>query len=106
MAAIQCEHCPKTFRGESGLAWHMERAHGGPQRNNGDLGLDAETFELAIQKALDIGYGRGKKAWQVWYPCNVCGEPIVIKSNGDSHQALMGYMKEHGWGHNACQEKL
>ena len=26
---LHCDHCPKTFKGEVGLAWHLEHAHPG-----------------------------------------------------------------------------
>ena len=29
MASIACNQCPKSFRNESGLSWHITRVHGG-----------------------------------------------------------------------------
>ena len=26
---LHCDHCPKTFKGEPGLAWHLQHAHPG-----------------------------------------------------------------------------
>jgi hypothetical protein len=39
---------------------------------------------------------------QIWYYCAVCRERIDMKPNSDSHKAMIGYMKEHGWAHSSC----
>jgi predicted transcriptional regulator len=51
------------------------------------------------------GYEKGKKDWQIWYPCNVCGQPIFIKPRSESHKDLARYMKSEGWGHTSCHDQ-
>ncbi len=48
------------------------------------------------------GYTQGVKNSQIWYFCAVCGKRIDISPNGQSHKAMIGYMKEHGWAHTSC----
>ncbi len=59
-----------------------------------------------IEEIKEIGYGEGydqaEKDYQIWYYCAECGERIDMSPNGDSHKAMRGYMKEHGWGHQSC----
>jgi len=56
-------------------------------------------------KAYQLGYGMGRRDWQVWYYCKICGKRIDITPNSGSHKALIEYMKDHGWGHSSCHEK-
>ena len=48
------------------------------------------------------GYKLAEEECQIWYYCNVCRERIDMKPNSDSHKAMIGYMKEHGWAHSSC----
>ena len=32
----------------------------------------------------------------------VCQERIEMSPNGNDHKAMIGYMREHGWGHASC----
>ena len=54
------------------------------------------------EKAYDEGYNQAEKDWQIWYYCAACGERIDMDPNDDDHKAMIGYMKEHGWGHASC----
>jgi hypothetical protein len=51
------------------------------------------------------GYNVGMMDWRSWYFCSICGERIDIIPDGNSHKALIEYMKEHGWGHSSCHNK-
>lgn len=62
----------------------------------------AEKIE---EEAWMEGYNRAKGEYEVWYHCNVCGEPITIRPNSEDHKAMREYMREHGWGHRSCHEK-
>jgi len=55
-----------------------------------------------IETAWNEGYARAIEDYQVWYYCAVCGKRIDMVPNSDSHKAMIGYMKEHGWGHKSC----
>jgi hypothetical protein len=63
-----------------------------------------ETKEIK-ERARKEGYNHAKRDHQIWYYCSVCQEPINVEPNSDSHKAMMGYMKEHGWGHTRCHER-
>ena len=54
MARIQCSHCPKTFRTEGGLTWHLERTHdvSGDGRNRMYPGQDRQGEEAENAKRL------------------------------------------------------
>ena len=54
------------------------------------------------EKAYDEGYAQAEKDYQIWYYCAVCRERIDMGPNSDSHKAMIGYMKEHGWAHASC----
>ena len=62
-----------------------------------------DTKEIK-EGAWNKGYSEAKKNYQIWYYCAVCGERIDVEPNSDSHKAMMGYMKEHRWGHKSCHE--
>jgi len=61
-------------------------------------------IEETKEKAYEEGYDQAEKDWQIWYYCAVCRERIDMEPNSDSHKAMTGYMKEHGWGHASCHE--
>ena len=110
MARIPCLECDKTFRGESGRQWHLEHIHRRPQpKGNLDKADLKKTLREAFKEEIDAayqrGYEKGKQDWQIWYFCNVCGEKLQMRPNDNDHKALIGYMKEHSWGHKACHEK-
>ena len=63
-----------------------------------------ETREIK-EKARRAGYDQGKKDHQIWYYCSVCQQRIDVAPNSESHKAMTGYMKEHGWGHTSCQRQ-
>lgn len=57
------------------------------------------------EKARRSGYDQGKKEHQVWYYCSVCQQRIDVPPNSESHKAMIGYMREHGWQHTGCHGK-
>jgi len=63
-----------------------------------------ETREIK-ERARSTGYDQGKKDHQIWYYCSVCQQRIDMAPNSESHKAMTGYMKEHGWGHTSCQRQ-
>jgi len=60
-----------------------------------------DTKEIE-ERAWDEGYTQAIEDYQIWYYCAVCGKRIDMFPNGDGHKAMIGYMKEHGWGHTSC----
>ena len=62
-------------------------------------------IEEIKEKAYEEGYDQAEKDWQIWYYCAVCRERIDMEPNSDSHKAMIGYMKEHGWGHASCHRQ-
>ena len=65
-------------------------------QNGWRRGFDEGQFE---------GYGKAELEFKVTYPCSVCGKPIVMKPGSESHIAMKGYMREHGWEHSSCGNK-
>ena len=51
------------------------------------------------------GYEQATEKCQIWYYCAVCGKRINVEPNSDSHKAMIGYMKEHGWAHASCHRQ-
>jgi hypothetical protein len=68
----------------------------------GLLQLKIPDIEEIRDTAWNEGYEEAEKEYQIWYYCAVCGERIDMEPNSDSHKAMIGYMKEHGWGHRSC----
>jgi hypothetical protein len=52
-----------------------------------------------------LGYDKGKEDWQTWYHCAVCDKRIDIIPKGESHEALIRYMREEGWQHSSCHKE-
>ncbi len=71
----------------------------------GLLQLKMPDIKEIREKAYDEGYDEAKKDYQIWYYCSVCGKRIDMSPNGDSHKAMIGFMKEHGWAHASCQRQ-
>ena len=62
-------------------------------------------FELRmpdIEKMKDEAYDQAKKDNQIWYFCAMCRKRMDVEPNSNSHKAIIGYMKEHEWGHASC----
>lgn len=70
----------------------------------GLLQLKMPDTEKMKETARSEGYDQAKKDYEIWYYCGVCQKRIDISPNGDSHKAMIGYMKENGWGHQSCHE--
>ena len=63
-----------------------------------------ETREIK-EKARMAGYDQGKREHQIWYFCAVCGKRINMSPGENDHKAMIGYMKEHSWGHGECRRQ-
>ena len=68
----------------------------------GLLQLKMPDTEEIRETAWSEVYDQAEKDYQIWYYCAVCRERINMPPNSDSHKAMIGYMKEHGWGHKSC----
>ena len=55
-----------------------------------------------VEEIKGEAYDQAKKNYQIWYYCAVCRKRIEMLPNSDSHKAIIGYMKEHGWAHSSC----
>jgi hypothetical protein len=60
-----------------------------------------ETREIR-EKARRAGYDQGRKDHQIWYYCDTCKKRIDIAPDSESHKAMIGFMREHNWGHTTC----
>ena len=68
----------------------------------GLLQLKIPDIEEIKETAWGEGYDQAEKDYQIWYYCAVCGERIEMSPNDNDHKAMIGYMKDHGWGHASC----
>ncbi len=71
----------------------------------GLLQLKMPDIEEIKETAWGEGYEQAEKDWQIWYYCAGCGGRIDMSPNDDDHKAMIGYMKEHGWGHPSCHKQ-
>ena len=69
------------------------------------LQLKIPDIEKIKDEARGEGYDEAEKEFQIWYYCAVCRERIDMMPDSDSHKAMIGYMKEHGWGHPSCHRQ-
>ena len=63
-----------------------------------------KDFTAAYEKAEKNEYKKAEGDWSIWGYCTICGEALYILPNDNAHNALIDYMKEHGWGHKKCLE--
>ncbi len=68
----------------------------------GLLQLKMPDIEEIKETAWGEGYDQAEKDCQIWYFCAVCRKRMDIDPNSNSHKAIIGYMKEHGWRHASC----
>jgi len=68
----------------------------------GILQLKMPDVEEIRETASGEGYNQATEEYQIWYYCAVCGKRIDMEPNGNDHKAMIGYMKEPGWGHPSC----
>lgn len=66
--------------------------------------LIKENLEVQQRNEEKI-YNQAVKDYQIWYFCSKCGGRINISPNGQSHKAVIEYMKEKGWSHQSCPAK-
>jgi len=71
----------------------------------GLLELEVPDTDEIEEKAWREAYAQAEKDYQIWYYCAVCGKRIDVEPNSASHKAMIGYMKEHRWGHKSCYEQ-
>jgi hypothetical protein len=68
----------------------------------GLLQLKMPDIEEIKERARKRGYDQALKEYQIWYYCAVCRKRMDMEPDSDSHKAMIGYMREHGWGHTSC----
>ena len=68
----------------------------------GLLQLKMPDIEEIKETASGEGYDQAMEEYQIWYYCAVCRKRMDMSPNGNDHKAMIGYMKEHGWGHPSC----
>ena len=71
----------------------------------GLLQLKMPDVEEIKEREWNEGYKRGIDDYQIWYYCAVCRGRINMEPNSNSHKAMIGYMKEHGWAHASCHRQ-
>jgi len=71
----------------------------------GLLELKMPDIEKIKETAWSEAYDQAEKDYQIWYFCSVCGKRIDMSPNDGDHKAMIGYMKEHGWGHANCHKQ-
>jgi len=71
----------------------------------GLLQLKMPDIEGTRETTWGEGYARGVEDCEIWYFCDVCGKRIDMSPNSESHKAMIGYMKEHGWRHGNCHRQ-
>jgi len=54
--------------------------------------------------AWQTGYNEAFEEWQIWYFCARCNERLPIRPDGNTHKAIIGYMRDHGWKHTNCHK--
>ena len=65
---------------------------------------DSEIRNEALVEGFEGGYSDAEGVFKVTYPCSVCGGMMVV-SGAEEKAAITRYMREHGWGHQSCQDK-
>jgi chromosome segregation ATPase len=60
-----------------------------------------ENFDYAFNE----GFECAKNDFRIHYFCPFCGEAIYLTPGSEAHQSMITYMREHGWGHQACHKK-
>lgn len=68
----------------------------------GLLQLKMPDVEEIKERAWDEGYTQAMEEYQIWYFCAVCGKRMIMSPNDNDYKAMIGYMKERGWGHASC----
>jgi hypothetical protein len=68
----------------------------------GLLQLKMPDIDEIEERAWDECYNQAVEDCQIWFYCAVCGKRIDMEPNTDAHKAMIGFMKEHGWGHASC----
>jgi len=70
-----------------------------------NLDLQEGEYSEAWSSGYDGGYDKGRREHQIWFFCAICRKRINITPNSNIHEALVGYMKEHGWAHKECHKR-
>ena len=71
----------------------------------GLLQLKMPDVEEIKEIARGEGYNQAAEDYEIWYYCAVCRKRIDISPNGNDHKAMIGFMKDHGWGHASCHRQ-
>lgn len=70
----------------------------------GLLQLKMPDIEEIKDEVRGEGYNQAVEDYEIWYYCAVCGKRIDIDPNSNEHKAIIGYLKEQGWGHASCHK--
>jgi hypothetical protein len=65
---------------------------------------DQEIME-SYEYMFNEGFECAKNDFRIHYFCCHCGKPIYLTPGSEAHQSMITYMREHGWGHQACHNK-
>ena len=66
---------------------------------------EREKGDGIYRKWFNAGYEKGRKDWQIWYYCSVCGKLLFVEPNGGEHKQIVEFLKNQGWGHKSCHNK-
>lgn len=60
-----------------------------------------ERFEAVVERRV-----RGiRRSMEITYPCDVCGQPLVLLPGNQDARAAVEYLKQNRWGHGSCHER-
>ena len=61
-----------------------------------------EAYNKGVKAGDSQGYERGKKEWEIIFPCNICSKPLYVPPNSECHKAIIEFLKANKWGHAEC----
>ena len=68
-----------------------------------DLGKEITSINNQLKNDADK---QAKEKYALLYPCSICGLMLTIRPNSKCHNDIKQYLKENGWRHADCVNKI
>jgi len=66
---------------------------------------EKEIWQQAFDVGEESGINRAEEIYAITYKCSGCGEEMFV-STDEEKTAIRRFIKEQGWGHKECVERM
>ena len=78
-------------------------------RHFAEMNKTTATLQKAAETRVEVArsqvWAEVYQEYAISYPCSICGKLITVAPGGETHRAILGYLREKGWAHGECLKR-